>query len=478
MTMSLSTGLISGMDTGTLISQLIAAESAPQTALKARLTATQLAASAYRTVNTTFAAVTAAADAALKPDIWNPTKAMSSSGTVAVTAAGGASTGSVTFAVLNTAAAHSVLNKNAAWTSATAAYGASSITVLDKDGVAQAPAISLTDTDGDGTLSLTEAAAAINASTYGLSAAVIQVSPTEFSLQVTSKTTGKDSKFSISGSGTVTNPTLGTDARIKIGDTTEAFEVTSATNTFASVLPGATFTVSKADPATAVTLTVASNPDAVAAKVQALVDAVNASLNEVRRSTNNAKDSNGKESTATLKGDFSVSSLAGRLTDALSSAVVGVGPLAGTPPKPTDLSPIAVGLQLSKDGKTVVFDKAKFLTALQNDPGLAQRMMAGREAGTDANGNPVTAVTGIAQRLQAVAKSASDSTTGSLVKLAEGKESTLKDIEDRIDAWTLRLANRKDALTKQFTGMETALSSLRNQSTWLAGQINSLPSSR
>jgi flagellar hook-associated protein 2 len=31
-------------------------------------------------------------------------------------------------------------------------------------------------------------------------------------------------------------------------------------------------------------------------------------------------------------------------------------------------------------------------------------------------------------------------------------------------------------LTRQFSAMETALSSLKNQSTWLAGQINSLPS--
>ena len=52
----------------------------------------------------------------------------------------------------------------------------------------------------------------------------------------------------------------------------------------------------------------------------------------------------------------------------------------------------------------------------------------------------------------------------------------LKDYQDRIDAWDLRLAKRKETLTRQFTAMETALSSLKNQSTWLAGQINSLPS--
>ena len=61
-----------------------------------------------------------------------------------------------------------------------------------------------------------------------------------------------------------------------------------------------------------------SDPDAVAAKMQSLVDAVNASLTEVRRATNNTKGS-----TATLKGDYSVTQLAGRLLDAVSSAVVG-----------------------------------------------------------------------------------------------------------------------------------------------------------
>jgi flagellar hook-associated protein 2 len=465
MTMSLSTGLVSGMDTGALVSQLIAAEAAPQTALKARLKTAEAAASAYRTVNTTFLAVRAAAETAARSDIWSPVKATSSSTGVSVSAGSGAAPGSLTFKVLDTAKAHSVLNKNAAWTTATSAYGASSITVLDKDDVAKTPAISITDADGDGTLTLTEAAAAINNSTHGLSAAVVQISSTEFALQVTSKTTGTDSKFSISGSGTVTNPTLGADARIKIGDTLAAFEVASPTNTFASVLPGASFTVSKADATTDVTITVAADPDAVAAKMQSMVDAVNASLAEVRRATNNSKGS-----TATLKGDYSVTQLAGRLLDAVSSAVTGVA----APPN-ADRSPATVGFELSKDGKTIVFTKAKFLDALASDPALAQAMVSGREAGTDSNGVPVTAVTGLADRLLDVAKSASDSATGSLVKLAEGRESTLKGIQERIEAWNLRLAKRKETLTRQFTAMETSLSSLRNQSTWLAGQINSLP---
>ena len=49
------------------------------------------------------------------------------------------------------------------------------------------------------------------------------------------------------------------------------------------------------------------------------------------------------------------------------------------------------------------------------------------------------------------------------------------DLEERIAAWETRLALRKEGLTRQFTAMETALSALQNQSTWLSGQLANLP---
>jgi flagellar hook-associated protein 2 len=142
--------------------------------------------------------------------------------------------------------------------------------------------------------------------------------------------------------------------------------------------------------------------------------------------------------------------------------------------------PATMGFTVAKDGKSIAFDKAKFLTALKADPTVAQRIVGGtaRTAGTDkvAGTSDDVKATGIAGRLLEVAKAASDSTTGSLVALAKGQDSLVKDIQQRIDAWDLRLVKRKETLTRQFTAMETALSSLRNQSTWLAGQINGLPS--
>jgi flagellar hook-associated protein 2 len=159
-----------------------------------------------------------------------------------------------------------------------------------------------------------------------------------------------------------------------------------------------------------------------------------------------------------------VTSLAGRLLDEVSR------------PVGTHGSPAAIGLELTRDGK-IAFDKDVFLTALKDTPELVQNIMVtGAPASTGPGGEAIAAVPGIADRLLKVTKAASDSATGTLVSLANGQDNLAKDIKSRIESWDLRLAKRREILTRQFTAMETSLSSLRNQSTWLAGQINSLPS--
>lgn len=451
MSMSID-GLISGMDTTSLISQLMRAEAGPQTALKFRLSSSQNAASALRTVNSGFAALRTAAEAAMKADSWTPVKASSSSPAVTATAVNGATTGSLTFAVKSTAAAHSIVSP-ANWTAVTDAHGLPSpLEVRDENGVAVGT-ITITGT------TLNDAVNAINASTYGLSAAAVNSGNGTFRLQITAKETGVAAKFDVGTAGTFTATTVGKNAVLAIGADVP-YDVESATNTFDGLMPGVTLTVTKQDPLTPITVSVGADPEAVAAKVQALVDAVNGAITNVQTYTNNSKGS-----TAALKGDYAVGQLAGQLLDAVSFAIG------------SDGSPAQVGFQLTKDGK-VTFDKSKFLSALSADPAMAQRMVAGNASGPGVDGVPNTpddvAASGIAGRLLGVARAASDSATGSLVKLAEGQDSLVKDITDRIASWDLRLARRKEMLTRQFSAMETALSSLKNQSTWLAGQLSQL----
>ena len=465
--MSMSVGgLISGLDTSSLITQLLQAEAAPQTALKTRLSKAQISASAYRTVNTTFAAIRSAAEALTTTSLTAAHKATSSSPNVTATAGSTAVPGStMTFYVEKLASAQSQVS-NGTWDSPTALVTSSAspawpIEIRSADGTTVKGSVAI---DSDDTLN--DAAAKINAANLGVKASVIKTTDTEYRLQITSSTSGEAGRFSVWAAGeTATNggtsfleTAPGQNATLGLGG--GGLTASSSTNTFTDLLPGVSVTVSKEDPSSPVTLTVENDFESVATKMQSLVNAVNTSLSTVRKYTNSAPGS-----TAALKGEFALTSLNTQLLTAVADAVGADG------------SPVMIGLQLDKEGKTVVFDKAKFLTALKENPEMAQRMVGGSPASTGANGESVPAVTGIAARLFAVAKDASDNATGSIVALAKGQDSLVKDIEKRIDAWELRLTKRRDALTRQFTAMETALSSLRNQSTWLAGQINGLPSS-
>ena len=465
-------GLVSGMDTTSLVAQLLRAEGAPQAALRSRLSATQLAASAYRTVNTTFATLRSAADALTTASLTAGRKATTNNPSVTASATAAAVPGtSVTFSVTALSATHTIVS-NSEWASTSADVR------TDASGNPQEPAWPIEIRNASGAIvgspidlpagaTLADAVTAINAANAGVKAAAIKVGDNRYRLQVTSTTSGAAGAFLVK-SATETETSAGSgflvtksaqDATLDLGG---GLIASSANNTFTDLMPGVSVTVSKADGTTPVTLTVDHDTDGAAAKMQALVDGVNGALDAVRTYTNSSPGS-----TAALKGEFALTSLGSQLLSAVSSTVGPGG------------SPAQVGLQLTRDGK-VTFDKAKFLTALKDTPDLAQRVVGGQVAGpgpnkTAGDSDDVVAAPGIAQRLLDVAKAASDSTIGSITALANGQDTLAKDIQNRIAAWDLRLVRRKEALTRQFTAMETALSGLRNQSTWLAGQINGLP---
>jgi flagellar hook-associated protein 2 len=449
-------GLVSGMDTTTLISQLMQIEAQPQTLLKSQLSDTQSDAAAYRALNTRFDALRAAADALSQPATWNSAKATSSQSSVAATAGAGATTGSLTFSVKAVAETHSLISAGTyASTSATFATAGTTFQVLDAANSKKATLSFAADT------SLSAAVTAINARTdLGFTAAAVQTSPGKYQLQLTATTSGSTSKFDLTGGGSFGKVTVGADAELSVGTGPDAYKVTSATNDFAGLMPGTTISVN-AVTSSPVTVKVAGDPDAVAAKVSALASAANGLLDAITAYT--SKDS----STAVLKGDSTLRSLSSQVLDIVAKAVG------------TDGSTAAAGLQLTKDGD-LTFDSTKFVTKLKADPALVQRLftasttLPGKDgkAGTK---DDVQSPVGVAAKLQALAKAASDSTTGSLTLLAASKDSAAKDIQNRIADWDIRLALRKTALTSQFTAMETALGTLQNQASWLSSQVAQLP---
>ena len=441
-------GLISGLDTASLISQLMQVEAQPQTLLKVKLAEAQADAKAYRAINTKFDALRTAAEALTKAATWGAAKATSSSSTVTATAGASALPGALTFTVTSVAAAHSVVSAGS-WGSTADAFGMTAPLVVTKaDGSTQQIALKAGAT-------LADAVSAINSSASGLSATAVKTAG-GYRLQVVASSTGAPSVFTLAGTGGTTADfavlTQGRNAEIHVGDASTGYDATSTTNTFSDVMTGTTFTVS---PTTGpVTITVAGDPDAVATAVQSLVTAANDVLTSIATNTDTSVGS-----TAVLKGDGTMRALSQRVLEAVSSAIGGTA------------SAATAGIQLTRDGQ-VTFDKDTFVAALKSDPALAQKLVNGSTANST-TGAP--AVPGVAQRLLAVAKSATDFTTGTLTLMAKSQDGLAADLQDRIDDWDRRLADREDALTAQFTAMETTLGRLQSQSNWLSSQIATLP---
>jgi flagellar hook-associated protein 2 len=453
--MSVSTGLISGMDTGSLITQLMQIEANPQTLLKTRLTDTQADATAYRAINTKFDALRTAAEALTKATAWAAAKATSSATTVTATASADATPGSLTFSVTALAANHSVLSAGT-WTKTTDAFGQASPLVLTApDGTSKQIALKSGAT-------LADTVAAINSSGYGLAATAVNTS-TGYRLQVSSTATGEASRFSLAATGETTPTfgvlTTGTNAKVHVGDATTGFDAVSSTNTFSELMRGTPITVSQTGGP--VTVSVAGDPDAVATAVQSMVTAANAVLSAIKSNTDTSTGSK-----AVLKGDSTLRGLTSQVLDAVGYAIGGK-------------SAATAGLQLNRDG-SLVFDKAVFTAKLQTDPSLVQRLVNGTAAsdvdGIAGSADDVAAVPGVAQRLLALSKKATDSTGGTLILLAKSQDMAASALTDQIAAWDIRLALRKDNLTKQFTAMETALGTMQNQASWLSSQLSSLPS--
>jgi flagellar hook-associated protein 2 len=421
-------GLVSGLDTSTIVSQLMQIEAMPQAALKTRVTQTGQQVSSLQSVNTRLSAVLTAAQNLAKDTTWTAARATSSSTSVQATSTPGAVAGTVTFDVTSVAAA---------------AFTASA--VVGKSDPMAVPGSKITLTAGGKTTEVTvdktdvvSVAAAINAAGTGVRAAALQVGDGQYRLQLTSATTGAASGFAVTGlAGHDAITRAGTDAVIDLG---AGLEVASADGTFADVLPGTTFKVTSLQQG--VQVSVATDTAAASTATKALVDAVNTLLQDITSHTRTKAPGDSTSSAGPLVGDGLLRSISQRVLGSVSSGLTSVA---------------RAGVETTRDG-LLAFDAADFASLVASDPAAARTM-----------------VTQLADRVKAVADGATGP-TGTVTTAISRRQDTVRDLGKQIDAWDVRLDMRRANLERQYSALETALGSLQSQSSWLAGQLGSLPS--
>jgi flagellar hook-associated protein 2 len=463
-------GLVSGLSTSSLIQQLMTVEAAPQTRLKSKASTAQTAVDSYQSVNTKVAALKSAGDTLGQLSTWRAISATSSSSSVTATAMVGTNTatGTTQFDV-----------KSLAKSQITAAKVPSTGDIMSGDTLTidvgplddadptkhKSTPITVTTKTAAGV------ADAINAAGLGVKASVITTSNNENILQLSGAKSGAATAFTIDGldqlsnGGSLIEVTKAKDARLEIGGgdndanqdgVADGYVITSSTNTFTTLMPGVTITVSKEEDG--VTVGATSDVDGMAAKFQALVDAANASLDEIGAQTAyNASTKKGSP----LTGDFAVRNMSQKILSTISQGVIYPNPNYDKD-QPTDAvtNPETLsagtyksyGIQLDSTGR-LTFDATKFKAAYAADPTKIQ------EVGT-----------GIGD----VFEKLGDDMTQNLKSVITGRNSEIDRLNSQIDNWDVRLAAKREALQKQYSALEVALGKLKDQSSWLSGQLAGL----
>lgn len=432
-------GLASGLDTASIISQLMQLEAQPQTQLKTNMATEQTNLKYLQQLNAKVSALTTQAKALSLTTGWGALKATSSSTAVTVATTTGTTSGTFNFSVGQTAQAHKLTYASTAVGTDVVVSGGTTVK-LTINGSTQ------TLDTGDG--SLDGLVAVLNGPGTGVSATKIALDGGSYRLQVSATSTGAASTFTLTnadgsdflgGAAVVT----GQDAAITMGADT----IHSASNTFTGVVPGLNFTISQAAVGTTVDVNVSRDTSTVKDSVKSLVDNLNAVLTQIDGLTayNSATKTSGP-----LAGDPTVRQLRNNLINSIY---------------PSDGTSMAdVGIQVDRYGK-VVFDEATFNTAYAADPA---RVAAKFTTGT---------VDGFAARVNTVGDNASNQYTGMLTSAITGRNTQITRMQSSIADWDTRLALRQSSLQQRFTALETAMSKMNSQSSWLSGQLGSLKTS-
>jgi len=117
------------------------------------------------------------------------------------------------------------------------------------------------------------------------------------------------------------------------------------------------------------------------------------------------------------------------------------------------------GVSIDRDGR-FTFDSAAFTKAYAADPDGVQQAFIGTGSFTE--------------RVQKVADAASDPYEGTVSLYIKSENTEADRYSDQIAAWDDRLATRQASLQQLYTNLETTLSRLQAQQSWLSSQLDSI----
>lgn len=440
-----SAGIGSGLDVASIVSQLMAVERQPLTALATKAKTVQSKISAYGTLSSALDKLKTAATALNTPSkisAYTSTFSDTAFGTASATST--ASAGIYTVQTTNLAQAHTLATK--AYTASTDVVGDGTLQITSGSN-----SFSLTIDSSNHTLAGIRDA--INASTNNTSVnASIITDSNGARLVLAAKNTGLANKITVNttpsggtGLNDLSYPLAGAqgmtegNAALDANFSVNGIAVSSASNTVSTVISGVTFTLSKAN--SNATLTVARDSGSITKAATDFASAYSSLASTVKNLT--AYDASSKTGSL-LTGDGTTSLMMSRLRTTLSSKPASVSGIYSTLAE--------VGISIQADGSMSV-DSTKLQSAIDNHFSDLQSVLNGFGKAVSDAATSMTDTNG-------VVNARITSLTSSINAMQEQKL-TLESRMTRIEA------NYK----RQYSSLDTLVSKMNSLSSYLTQQI-------
>jgi flagellar hook-associated protein 2 len=467
-------GLVSGLDTNSIISKLISLQSINMQSLQGHLTTDTQQLTDLRTIEADASNLKSSSDTLGLASTFAVTSATSSDSTVlSATAGTGAIAGNYPITV-NQVAQGDQMYLNTTYDDDTTAVAK------------QAGAINLTVGAGGYTVnvaadaSLTDIAADINNAGIPVQASIVDQgssSAHKYTLLLTSEKTGQTtgnvtwsdtighsggSLFSTSSTGSTGFSYLqkAQDAQVTLGSSS-TITITSSSNTITSAIPGVSLNLVKAS-TSAITVNVAADTTAIQNQINAFITNYNQMVDDLQKVT--YIDPSGVQPNGSLASDSTISYVTGSLADAVTSPIGSIANTGYDVANGIVGSLGSLGIELDAGGHLVVKDSAMLTQQLSTNLANVTQFFTKQSTSTDPTQGWSQIVSGYLNDLTVAG-------TGQLTLADQHLVDEQTQLTSQISEQSDYLARQTTFLQNQFNAMEAALGQYQAQSQAFAAQF-------
>jgi flagellar hook-associated protein 2 len=459
-------GLASGLNDSQIIQELMSIAQLPQQAIIQKTTLETARQSDLKSIQSQLTQLSVAVSQLVDPSTWSTSQQITSSDPNVSAAGTGIPPGGFQISVSQLARA-AQLTQGSSIANATAD---DQLTIQ----VGSAAAFHVNVKNGD---SLQTIADSINSA----AGTQLYASVVNSKLVLSSQVTGAANTIAVSSTGSLASD-LGFTQTVTPRDAMYAVDggsvQTSTSNQITNIATGLTVTLNgvTSSPASVTVAQAGANSKGVQDALNNFVTVYNQTITAIEDKLNEQKVANPTNDADRAKGDLAGNSTLASLVDQLREAVSSA--FSGAPAGFTTLSQVGLSTGAAV-GKGALnqnsIDGQLTLDASTLSSQLAASFQNVKNLFTNATGSYSNE--GLAQRLNGILGSYTG-TNGILSGQITGESSLIASLNQQKADWDVRLQEKQQTLQTKFTAMETALSQLQSQGSWLSGQLSGLSANK